>query len=126
MSSFKKNNIGDIISKEKKTDNYKIGDVAPYQTDCICEEKNGQNICKCSRIIIHRLVDLDADQVFFFPDNIQELKDNIMVGEKVEKEFLLGKILFKIPKLGLIKALLNCWGKRCDLGDCVVNGNCNN
>lgn len=114
---------GDLLI-QKRTTEYKIGDVLAYQANCIYEDDEQKKI-KCSDIIVHRLIDLDEARVFLKGDNIKETPKNNVSEEIIEKKFVVGKIIFKIPKLGLIKALLNCWGKRCNYIDCITNGNCN-
>ena len=101
----------------KKTSNYEKGDIVPYRAN--------------SKIIIHRLVDLNESQAFFQGDNIKKAPGSAMPAgsdmprEVIERRFTIGKIIFKIPKLGLIKALLNCWANSCDISRCISNGNCN-
>lgn len=100
---------GDLLIR-KRTTEYKVGDVLAYQAN--------------SKIIIHRLVNLDETRVFLKGDNIQR-GSKYVSEEMIEKKFVTGKIIFKIPKLGIVKASLNCWSKRCDYIDCIINGNCN-
>ena len=113
---------GDMLISQRTPD-YGVGDILSYQTNCYCEDEEGEK-CKCSDIVIHRLIEVNETHAVFMGDNIEEMAKNNMLEETVKRKFVVGKTIFKIPKLGLVRALLNCWGSGCDSVDCIINGNC--
>ncbi len=113
---------GDMLIQQRTSD-YEVGDILSYKTGCFCMGEDIET-CKCSDIIIHRLVDVNETRAVFMGDNIEKLTKNDISEETIEKKFVIGKIIFKIPKLGLVRALLNCWSTGCNSVDCIINGNC--
>jgi|GEM_PF-5176385 len=113
---------GDLLIQQR-TSEYKIGDVLGYKSGCYCEDEENEK-CQCYSFLIHRLLDMNETGAFFMGDNILWMNDNDISREAVDKKFITGKIIFKIPKLGLVRALINCFGTGCDSVDCIINGNC--
>lgn len=124
---------GDLLVL-KKTSDYEISDVLGYQANCVYN--NQKRKYKCSKIIVHRLTDLNETEAIFIEDNLSTLpyiyyissgikEEAMSTDEIVKKDFIVGKIILKIPKLGLITASLNCWIQKCNYIDCITNGNCN-
>ena len=114
---------GDLLIQQRTTD-YRVGDILSYQANCICEDDEEEK-CQCYDTIIHRLVKVNETHAVFMGDNIEhEYIIENKIEELKERKFVVGKIIFKIPKLGLFRALLNCWFSGCDSLDCIANGNC--
>lgn len=117
---------GDLLISQRNSD-YGVGDILSYQKGHYCEDEERKK-CKYYDIVIHRIIGMNETHAIFMGDNMEYMEEYMaksnITEEAIEREFVTGKVISKIPKLGLVRALLNCWTEGCDSLDCIANGNC--
>jgi len=121
----------------RRTKNLDVGDVGVYYYTCMGCENNPMKSrdCRlCTKKIVHRVSWKNSTDYFFIADNQgqnNQVKEEIVISneERIPKSLVIGKILFQIPKIGLLKSLLNCGfnnikGNNCSLKACFNYGYC--
>lgn len=123
---------GDLLVY-KKTETVVVGDVGVYHSTCAgCEDDvSGSRECRlCTTIVVHRVSSENSTHVSFKADNARFDDVTLLQEERIPRSLVLGKVLFHIPKTGLLRSLPNCWlknlkGDTCSSSACLRRGECN-
>ena len=92
-------NVGDcVIIKRMNNDNYRIGDIITYDMS----DSNNPNFLVTHRVVNKRVIDSGDSFYTTRGDN-----NNLVDTKQINTSDIYGKVLFKIPKLGLLFSFFN-------------------
>jgi hypothetical protein len=123
---------GDLLVY-RKTDSLDVGDVGAYYSTCSgCRDnpKKTRTCRLCTTIVVHRVSSMNSSYVRFKADNPGPDPITKLDEENVPGSLVIGKVLLRIPRTGMISSVLNCKlndlkGQGCSLSACVKRGDCN-